>query len=180
MLTGFGVGSLIGTVLAGRWGDAHPHLVTIVTHAVTTILLLAISTLSGSSWLMIALVVLLGLFGLSANGVLIHLAVRFAGQTATLGSALSVAAFNAGTAVGTAIAGAALTSPLGLHGPATVGTVIVALTLLPTTALAVVTRRHARAGQSTSRNNGDQPEHSLRLATHQTATERERLSCAQH
>src|SRR4051794_6139454 len=131
VLTGFGVGSLIGTVLAGRWGDAHPHLVTIVTPAVTTILLLAISTLSGSSWLMIALVVLLGLFGLSANGVLIHLAVRFAGQAATLGSALSVASFNAGTAVGTAIAGAALTSPLGLRGPASVGTVIVALTLVP-------------------------------------------------
>jgi DHA1 family inner membrane transport protein len=90
---------------------------------------------------MTGLVVLLGLFGLSANGVLIHLVVRSAGQAATLGSALAVSAFNAGTAIGTAIAGAALSSPLGIHGPAAIGAVIVALTLIPTTALAVLRHR---------------------------------------
>jgi predicted MFS family arabinose efflux permease len=103
---------------------------------------------SGSPWLTSALVVLLGLFGLSANSVLIHLAVRFAREAATLGSALSVSAFNAGTAVGTAIAGAALVSPLGTTGPGLVGTVIAALTLVPTTALAIAGRRRARASES--------------------------------
>jgi len=141
VLTGFGVGSLFGTIVGGRLGDGHRHLVTIVTPAVTTVLLVGISLLSGSAAPMIALVVLLGLFGLSANSVLIHLAVRYAGRASTLGSALSVASFNAGTAVGTTIAGAALTSPLGLDGPATVGTAIVALTLIPVVALALINRR---------------------------------------
>lgn len=145
VLTGFGVGSVIGTLLAGRFGDAHPGPITILTPAVTTVLLLAISLVSGSPWLSSALVVLLGLFGLSANSVLIHLAVRFAGKAATLGSALSVSAFNAGTAVGTAIAGAALVSPLGTTGPGLVGTILAALTLIPTTALAIAGRRRAPA-----------------------------------
>jgi DHA1 family inner membrane transport protein len=150
ILTGFGVGSFIGTLLGGRFGDRHPGLVTIVTPAVTIFLLLAISLFSGMPWLTIILVVLLGLFGLSANSVLIHLSVRFAGRAATLGSALSVSAFNAGTAVGTAIAGATLLSPLGIRGPATVGTIIVALTLFPAIALAVIGRRavSARAGSA--------------------------------
>jgi DHA1 family inner membrane transport protein len=150
VLTGFGVGSVVGTLLCGRFGDAHPGLITIVTPAVTTVLLLAITLVSGSPWLTSALVVLLGLFGLSANSVLIHLAVRFAGTAATLGSALSVSAFNLGTAIGTAVAGAALLTPLGISAPPMVGTVIVALTLIPTVALALTGRRRAAKQQSTT------------------------------
>jgi MFS transporter, DHA1 family, inner membrane transport protein len=150
VLTGFGIGSFVGTIIAGRLGDTRPHLVTIVTPAVTTIILLGIALFSGSTWLTVVLVVLLGLFGLSANTVLIHLAVRFAGKAATLGSALSVASFNAGTAIGTAIAGAALATPLGLTGPAMVGAVIVALTLIPTITLTVVSRRRREKAASAS------------------------------
>lgn len=69
--------------------------------AVTTALLLAIWLLSAFSLPVIVLVALLGLFGLGANPVLISLAVRFAGKAPTLGSALTVSAFNFGTAIGT-------------------------------------------------------------------------------
>jgi len=141
VLTGFGIGSFVGTVLGGRYGDRHPGLVTILTPAVTTAILAAISVTTGAPLVMTGLVVLLGLFGLSANGVLIHVVVRSAGPAATLGSALAVSAFNAGTAIGTTIAGAALSSPLGVHGPAAIGAVIVALTLIPTVALAVLRHR---------------------------------------
>ncbi|MFD7311744.1 MFS transporter [Promicromonospora sp. NPDC059942] len=141
VLTVFGVGSFAGTLVGGRLGDAHPRLVTVMTPAVTTVILLGIALLSGSAPALIALVALLGLFGLSANGVLIHLAVSHAGRAATMGSALSVAAFNVGTAIGTGLGGAALASPLGLDGPAAVGTAVVALTLVPTAALAIGSRR---------------------------------------
>lgn len=149
VLTGFGVGSFVGTILGGRFGDAHPGVVTILTPAVTVAILAAISVATGAPVVMVVLVVLLGLFGLSANGVLIHLAVRFAGKAATLGSAMAVSAFNAGTAIGTAIAGAALSTPLGIHGPATVGTAIVALTLIPAITLAVLSHRGRRSSQTT-------------------------------
>lgn len=145
VLTGFGLGSFVGTIIGGRLGDKHPHLVTIVTPAATTLILLAMTLLTGSTWVTVALVVLLGLFGLSANSVLIHLAVGFAGRAATLGSALAVASFNTGTAIGTAIAGAVLATPLGLTGPALVGTIIVALTLIPAITLALVSRRRHSA-----------------------------------
>ncbi|RKW71439.1 MFS transporter [Galactobacter caseinivorans] len=149
VLTGFGVGSFIGTIVGGRFGDKHPGLITILTPAVTTALLIAISATTGLPWVMTALVVVLGLFGLSANGVLIHLAVTFSGKAATLGSALAVSAFNAGTAIGTAVAGATLSSSWGIHGPAAVGAVIVFLTLVPTIALALLQRRKARSASPT-------------------------------
>lgn len=145
VLTGFGVGSFIGTITGGRLGDKHPHLVTIITPAVTMVILLGITLLSHSAWMTVVLVVLLGLFGLSANSVLIHLAVSFSGKAATLGSALAVAAFNCGTAIGTAIAGSVLATPLGLAGSALVGTVVVALTLVPTIVLALVSRRRSQS-----------------------------------
>ncbi|WP_411701334.1 MFS transporter [Conyzicola sp.] len=143
VLTGFGIGSFVGTILGGRFGDRHPGRITIVVPAVTALLLVGISFATGAPFVTIVLVVILGLFGLSANGVLIHLAVTHAGEAATLGSALAVSAFNVGTAIGTAIAGIALATPLGTHGPAIVGAVIVTFTLIPTIGLAVMRRRAA-------------------------------------
>ena len=136
VLAGFGVGALAGSVIAGRLGDARPHATTIVAAAATTLLLLALCLFAGLATPTIALVALLGFFGLGANPVLITLAVRFAGQAPTLGSALSVSAFNLGTAAGSWFAGRALDSALGVTGPAVVGTVIAALTLFPTIAIA--------------------------------------------
>ncbi|MEV7298834.1 MFS transporter [Streptomyces clavifer] len=141
VLAGFGVGALAGFLAGGRLGDHRPYMTTIVAPAVTTVLLLAICLLSGRAAPTIALVVLLGLFGLGANPVLISLGVRFAGRAPTLGSALTVSAFNLGTAIGSWSAGRALVSPLGVTGPAVVGTAIAALTLIPTVAIALVQRR---------------------------------------
>ena len=98
VLVGFGVGSLIGTVVGGRLGDVHPHATTIAVAASTTVVLLAICLLSAYAVPTVLLVVLLGLLGLSANPVLSALAVRFAGVAPTLGVAMSVAAYNLGTA----------------------------------------------------------------------------------
>ena len=97
----------------------------------TTVVLPAISLLSRLAVPTVVLVVLLGLVGLSANPVLSSLAVRLAGMTPTLGVAMSVSAYSLGTAVGSSIAGATLGSRLGAIGPAVVGAVLAALTLVP-------------------------------------------------
>ena len=144
VLVGFGVGSLTGTVLGGRVGDVRPHATTIVVPAVTTVVLLAVCLLATHPAPTVVLVVLFGLVGLSANPVLSSLAVRFAGVAPTLGAAMSVAAYNLGTAVGSGIAGATLSSRLAATGPAAVGTGIAALTLIPTITIArSQRRRHA-------------------------------------
>ncbi|MGX1673220.1 MFS transporter [Streptomyces sp. NPDC055400] len=143
VLVGFGAGALAGFLVGGRLGDRRPYVTMIAAAAVTALLLLAICLLSGSAAPTIVLVVLLGLFGLGANPVLIALGVRFAGQAPTLGSALTVSAFNFGTAVGSWIAGLALGSSLGATGPAAVGTAIAALTLIPTIAIALIQRHRS-------------------------------------
>ncbi|MEV5642928.1 MFS transporter [Streptomyces flaveolus] len=132
VLVGFGLGALAGSLVGGRLGDHRPHTVTIVAAAGAALLLLAISLLAGYAVPTIMLVTLLGFFGLGANPVLMALAVRFAKQAPVLASALTVSAFNLGTAIGSWIAGLTLDSSLGTTGPAIVGTVIAALTLIPT------------------------------------------------
>jgi DHA1 family inner membrane transport protein len=141
VLVGFGAGALAGFLVGGRLGDRRPYATTIAAPAVTTILLLTMCLLGGHAVPTIALIALLGLFGLGANPVLIALAVRFAGRAPTLGSALTVSAFNLGTAAGSWAAGLALESPLGTTGPAAVGTVVAGLTLIPTSAIALTRRR---------------------------------------
>lgn len=150
VLAGFGLGALVGFLIGGRLGDAHPHITTIAAAATAAGLLALLCLLAGLTVPTILLVTLLGLFGLGANPVLISLAVRYAGRAGTLGSALSVSAFNLGTAIGTSLAGAALGTALAATGPAAVGAVITALTLLPLITLAALSRRttttHATGG----------------------------------
>ncbi|WUX49929.1 MFS transporter (plasmid) [Streptomyces sp. NBC_01435] len=151
VLVGFGLGALAGSLVGGRLGDRRPHTVTVVAAAGATLLLLSISLLAGYAVPTIILVTLLGFFGLGANPVLMSLAVRFARQAPVLASALTVSAFNLGTAIGSWMAGLTLSTSLGVTGPAVVGTVIAALTLVPTTALALSRRRRAPAhGSATS------------------------------
>jgi DHA1 family inner membrane transport protein len=56
---------------------------------------------------------------------------------------MSVSAYNLGTAVGSGVAGATLGTGLGAVGPVVVGTAVAALTLVPTTALALAGRRRS-------------------------------------
>ncbi|MPV38039.1 MFS transporter [Georgenia subflava] len=140
VLAGFGLGSVAGSVLGGRLGDTRPHAVTIVAPAATTLILLALVLVSGSPLPTVVLIVLFGLFGLGANPVLIALAVRYAGHAPMLGSSLSVAAFNSGTAAASWVGGIALESGFGPVGPVVVATVLAALTLVPTSALAISQR----------------------------------------
>jgi predicted MFS family arabinose efflux permease len=145
VLAGFGLGSLLGSVLGGRLGDTRPHTVTIVAPSATALILVALCLVSSAPIPTTILLVLLGLFGLGANPVLISLAVRYAAHAPTLGSSLSVAAFNFGTAAASWIGGVALGTGLGATGPLAVGTAIAALTLIPATALAVIRRRRDTA-----------------------------------
>ena len=145
VLAGFGLGALVGSLVGGRLGDRRPHTVTVMAAAGATLLLLAIALLADHAVPTVVLVAMLGFFGLGANPVLMALAVRFARQAPVLASALTVSAFNLGTAIGSWIAGLALASPLGATGPAAVGAAIAALTLIPTIAITVIQRRRSTA-----------------------------------
>lgn len=137
VLIGFGAGALGGTAIGGRMGDRRPTATTITAAAATALTLFLLIPLSNSPVAAIALVFLMALTGFTVPPVITSLAVRFAGDAPTLTSALTTSAYNTGIAVGSAIAGQAMDSSLGLTGPALVGTVSAALSLLPFIALAL-------------------------------------------
>ncbi|WP_030980578.1 MFS transporter [Streptomyces sp. NRRL S-1824] len=141
----FGLGALGGTALGGRLGDHRPMATTITAAVVTALALLLLIPLSTGPVTAIALVFLMALAGFTVNPVVTSLAVRAAGDAPTLTSALTTSAYNTGIAAGSAVAGRALSTSLGLTGPALVGALFATLTLLPLIALALSgTRRRAR------------------------------------
>ncbi|MEK0099831.1 MFS transporter [Streptomyces sp. A475] len=141
VLIAFGVGALGGNAIGGRLGESHPMATTITAAAATALTLFLLIPLSDSPVAAIALVFLMALTGFTVNPVVTSLAVRFAGDAPTLTSALTTSAYNTGIAAGSALAGTALNSSLGLTGPVLVGTVSAALTLLPLSALTLGARR---------------------------------------
>lgn len=138
----FGLGALGGTAIGGRLGDRHPMATTITAATVTALALLLLIPLSTGPVTTVALVFVMALAGFTVNPVVTSLAVRFAGDAPTLTSALTTSAYNTGIAAGSALAATALDTSLGLTGPALVGTVSAALTLLPLTVLALTGTRN--------------------------------------
>ncbi|MGA5461953.1 MFS transporter [Mycobacterium sp. NPDC050041] len=143
VLAGLGIGALVGTAVGGRFGDRHPLAVIALATASSAAAMLTLAAAAGHTTIAVILVVLLGAFGLGANPVLIAQVLRHAGGGSTLASSLATAAFNMGTAGGSALAGAMLSTPLGLTGPAVLGALITGSALMPLTILAVA---HRRAG----------------------------------
>ncbi|MFF1711888.1 MFS transporter [Streptomyces sp. NPDC058268] len=141
VLIAFGAGALGGTAIGGRFGDRRPMTTTIPAAAATALILLALIPLSTTPVAAIALIFLMALAGFTINPVVTALAVRFAGDAPTLAAALTTSAYNTGIAAGSALAGQALASSLGVTGPALVGAVFAGLTLLPLIALAVTAKR---------------------------------------
>jgi predicted MFS family arabinose efflux permease len=142
VLIAFGVGALGGNTIGGRLGDRRPMATTITAAAATAVTLLLLIPLSTNPLAAVVLVFLMALTGFTVNPVVTSLAVRAAGDAPTLTSALTTSAYNTGIAAGSAIAGTALDSSLGLTGPALVGAASAALTLLPLIALSLSGTRH--------------------------------------
>lgn len=155
VLVGFGIGALVGTMIGGRFGDRRPLATVAAAITLTALALVVLAASSTHSTVVVGLVVLLGATGLGANPVLIAQTLRHAGHGSTLASSLAVSAFNLGTAAGTALAGATLSSSWGLIGPAAFGAVVTGSALLPIGMLALsTTARH----HDPARSNATEPE----------------------
>jgi MFS transporter, DHA1 family, chloramphenicol resistance protein len=137
----FGVTGLAGTLIGGRLGDSHPFRTILGTSAGTLVAVVLLGAFSSAPVPTLVLFALLGFTGLSANPILAALAMQYAGRTPTLASALTPAAFNLGTAVGTGVTSAALRSPAGPLAPVEVGAAAATLVLLAAIALALLRPR---------------------------------------
>jgi hypothetical protein len=90
---------------------------TLTAVAVTALALLLLIPLSTGPVTAVVLVFGMALAGFTVNPVVTALAVRFADDAPTLTSALTTSAYNTGIAAGSALAGTALNTSLGLTGP---------------------------------------------------------------
>src|SRR3954454_14965139 len=132
----FGVGSLIGTNVVGRFADRNPIATFIVTAAGAALVLLLLIPLSARATSAVIVITLLGALTMAVPPIATSLTVKLAGSAPTLAAAVTVSAFNAGIAAEWSVEGSALNSSLGATGPATVGVAMVALGLVPLIALA--------------------------------------------
>jgi DHA1 family inner membrane transport protein len=132
----FGIGALIGTNLAGRFADRHPLATFVTATAGTVVLMTLLASLSADVAATVILIFLLGIAGMGIPPVGTGLAVRFAPTAPALAAAISVSAFNGGTALGTWLGATTLGSSLGVVAPVIVGIVMAALGLLTLLAMA--------------------------------------------
>jgi DHA1 family inner membrane transport protein len=137
----FGAAALIGSIIGGRLGDTRPFATPLTTAAVTVVASAGLCAFSTQAAPTLVLFTLLGLVGLSANPILVNLAVRYGGRAPTLASAMATSIFNLGTAIGTWITGLALASDLDTLAPPLVGASFALLILVPLTALALSEHR---------------------------------------
>lgn len=139
----FGIGALVGSVVGGHSGDHRPFGTALVTTAGTLLTAVGLTAFASGAVPTFALVTLLGLVGLSANPVLVSLAVEYGGRAHTLPSAMATSMFNAGTAVGTAITGALIGTAIGPTAAPVVGVVFAIATFAPLVALRLLERQQS-------------------------------------
>jgi predicted MFS family arabinose efflux permease len=133
----FGLGSMIGTNLAGRYADQSP-VATFLTAATGAVVILALLVpVSTDAAGAVVLITLLGVVTMSIPPVATGLSARLAATAPTLAVAFTISAFNGGIAIGSLVGGSTLNTSLGAAGPAAVGVLMVVLGLIPLTALAI-------------------------------------------
>jgi predicted MFS family arabinose efflux permease len=133
----FGVGSMIGTNVVGRFADRRPIATFVACAMGAAVVLVMLIPLSADPVAAVVVITLLGVGTMAIPPVATGLTVRLAGSAPTLAAAFAVSAFNGGIAAGSSIGGHTLDTSLGATGPATVGVVMVALGLIPLLVLAV-------------------------------------------
>lgn len=126
----FGAGAIIGTNLAGRFADRRPLTTFISTTAATIVIMALLVPLSTSATATFVLMFLLGIAGMGVPPVGTGMAVRFAAAAPTLAAAISVSAFNGGTALGTWTGSIAIDSSFGILGPLTIAIAMAVLGLV--------------------------------------------------
>lgn len=117
----FGLGSVIGVAVGGRFADRHPLKTITVGVVAEAILLVLIAQFATSA---VAVVLAIGLWGIASFCISPALNIRLftvAQDARTLAAATNVSAFNIGNAVGPWFGGLAISAGLGFTSPSYVG-----------------------------------------------------------
>jgi MFS transporter, DHA1 family, chloramphenicol resistance protein len=126
----FGVGSVVGVAIGGRFADRHPLKTIAVGVLAEAVLLIVIANIASHA---VAVVLAIGLWGVAAFCISPALNIRLftvAQDARTLAAATNVSAFNIGNAVGPWLGGIAISAGLGFRAPSYVGAAL-AIACLP-------------------------------------------------
>lgn len=117
----FGIGSVVGVAIGGRFADRHPLKTIGVGVIAEAVLLVAIAQMASSA---VAVVLAVGLWGIASFCISPALNIRLftvAQDARTLAAATNVSAFNIGNAVGPWLGGLAISAGYGFRSPSYVG-----------------------------------------------------------
>jgi len=122
----------IGNTLGGRWANAKPLAALLKMFTGLFVTLLVLTFTSGSHWLGLLTVLFMGFFAfMNVPGLqlyIVQLAEKNTPNDITMASALNIAAFNVGIALGSGIGGQ-VTSQFGLSWPPVFGAGMVAISI---------------------------------------------------
>ncbi|HEY3557251.1 MAG TPA: Cmx/CmrA family chloramphenicol efflux MFS transporter [Kribbella sp.] len=137
----YGVGALLGITISGRTADRRPFgtLVVSLAGVVAAAVILALAT--GTPWLAVPAIVLVGTFGFGTNPAVNSRVFSVAGSAPTLAAAFNISAFNVGITVGPWLGGLALDAGAGYSS---VGWIGAALAILAAGTVPLARRAAAR------------------------------------
>lgn len=138
----FGVGSLAGVILGGRFADRNMLANVFISLVALAAALLLVLLLAGAGWWSAAAIFLFGVAGFSIAAALSGRVFAFAGAAPTLTAGINVSAFNLGNAAGPWIGGLVIAAGLGLRAPLWAALCLVAVALVLAGTSALVERRH--------------------------------------
>ncbi|NYE94954.1 DHA1 family chloramphenicol resistance protein-like MFS transporter [Psychromicrobium silvestre] len=113
----FGLGSLLGVTIGGRYADRNPMLNVLLSLSTMALALLALLLTAGNPWGLIISTFFFGVTGFSIAAALNSRVFGFAGNAPTLAASVSTSAFNIGNALGPWLGGLVIGLGLGLRAP---------------------------------------------------------------
>jgi DHA1 family chloramphenicol resistance protein-like MFS transporter len=130
VLTLFGVGSLVGIRIGGRFTDGHPWATLFGSLAAVIVALGVLAAWSTHGWVVPVAVLALGVAVFVVGPPLNARVFQLAGPAPTLAGAATTSAFNVGNTAGPWLGGVVLDAGWGPRAPALVGAVVVALAMV--------------------------------------------------
>lgn len=125
----FGLGSLIGVQLGGRFADAYPWSTLYLGLGVILVALCALVAAGSAAPVALTAVLMLGIAAFVGAAALNARVFGLAATAPRLAGAVSASAFNVGAALGPVLGGLTIGAGLGYRSPSTIGVVLVGVAL---------------------------------------------------
>ena len=113
----FGLGSLLGVTIGGRFSDGRPQLLVVAGGGLLVLGWITLAVVATNPAVLLPLVLIQGILGFAVGSTLITRVLYAAAEAPTMGGSYATAALNVGATVGPVLAAASLDTKVGDLGP---------------------------------------------------------------